>query len=101
MPQERERALDAFMDIDSLSVGFVQARKVPQTPNDFHDAVRGQFVVPADLFKNVQHSVELLVRRRSYKLSNSLDGAIHDVVVAVDRAHRRVDFMRDTSHETA
>src|SRR5262245_7190769 len=101
MLNQGERTLDAFMNMRALPLGFIEPREVFQASNDLHDPIRSDFIIAADFRHDVQEPDDLLVARRSSHLSYFRDSTRHDVVVAVYRADRSVDFMSHTRYKQA
>src|SRR5215510_7818458 len=53
MPQQSNRAFDAFVDVDLLPFGFIQPREVSQASNNFHDAIRRRVIVSTHFVEDV------------------------------------------------
>src|SRR5205814_3656082 len=61
MLQKSESALDPLVNVDRFSLGFIEASEVPETPDDLHDAIRSNLIVPANPVHYVQQPCHLLV----------------------------------------
>src|SRR5437762_14140210 len=45
--KERQRALDALMNVHRLQFRFIKPREIPEASDDLHDAIRRDLIVPA------------------------------------------------------
>jgi hypothetical protein len=93
--QKGESTFDAFMEIDSLSFRLIEPGKILKPSHCFHDAISGELVIPADLIQDVEQRLDLVVSAALEPLADFRDGPDHDVIIAVNRSHWRIDLVRD------
>ncbi len=106
MAQDGERGVDALVQVEAVQLGLVGSAEAAQAGHELAHAVDGEVVDAehaGDGGDDTAHLVQLLRRHHliGEDLLKAAERALERVVIAVERAHGRVQLVCDAGDERA
>src|SRR5262245_24079535 len=102
---QNKTAVQTLVNVYPLARGLIKSRKVLQAANDVDDAVASNAIVLVDFLEDPHELDDTRVfpdlcrtLLTIEKFAHLAHGTNENVVVAVDRTNRRVDFVRDARY---